>query len=230
MKASVEDLAKFDVLFNNEKVISKHSIDEMRELFITNDKIHKVEQRFEAGFIGLAYEVWFVDGYTAYSKTGGAGTIYMQIPALHLTVIILSNRAADDVVGMATAVAKLASPVFKINPASQIQFKNENPSFTKQMKLTFMNCISGENDSAKLNPVFFSFFPHKYDEKKVAEQLTSFTYAGEYKMNDRNLILYGSNADKVIAYKTKLADLDLLVYFYLSDEGIILFADAEPNY
>ena len=230
MKASVEDLAKFDVLFNNEKVISKRSIDEMRKLFITNDNLNKIEQRFESGFIGIAYEVWFVDGYTAYFKTGGAGTIYMQIPALHLTIIILSNRQADNVVDMATVLARLASPVFKINPASQIQFRNEDLSLTKQMKFTFINCISGKNDSAKLNPVFFSFFPHKYDDKKVTEQLTSFTYAGQYKMNDRNLILYGSNADKVIAYKAKLNDLDLLVYFYLSADGKILFADAEPNY
>ena len=229
MKASVEDLAKLDVLFNKEKVISKRSIDEMRKLFITNDNLHKIEQRYESCFIGIAYEVWFVDGYTLYCKTGGSGTIYMQIPALHLTVIMLSNRESDDRVGMATVLARLVSPVFKNNPASHVQFKNEDSSLTKQMKFTFINCISGKNDSVKLNPVFFSFFPHKYDEEKVVQQLKSFRYAGQYKMNDRTLVLYGSHADKVIAYKAKLADLDLLVYFYLSDDGKIIFADAEVN-
>jgi CubicO group peptidase (beta-lactamase class C family) len=64
MKASVEDLAKFDVLFNTEKVISKRSVDEMRKLFITNDNLYKAE-RYGAGFIGITYEVWCVDGYTA---------------------------------------------------------------------------------------------------------------------------------------------------------------------
>ena len=229
MKASVEGLAKFTVLFNNGKVISKSSIDEMRKLFVTNDNLNKIEERFLQGFIGIAYEVWFVDGYTAYFKTGGAGTIYMQIPALHLTVVILSNREIDDRVGMATVLARLVSPVLKNNPASHVQFKSEDSSLTKQMKFTFINCISGKNDSAKLNPVFFSFFPHKYDDQKVVQQLKSFKYAGQYKMNDRNLVLYGSRADKVIAYKAKLADLDLLVYFYLSDGGKILFADAEVN-
>jgi CubicO group peptidase (beta-lactamase class C family) len=229
MKASVEDLAKFTVMFNKEKVISKRSIDEMRKLFITNDHLCKVEQRFDAGFIGLSYEVWFVDGYTAYFKTGGSGTVYMQIPALHLTVIILSNRERDDMVGMATVLVRLVSPILTINPASHTQFKNEDPSLTKQMKLTFINCISWKNDSVKLKPVFFSFFPHKYDEDKVVQQLKSFRYAGQYKMNDRTLVLYGSHADKVVVYNAKLADLDLLVYFYLSDEGKIIFADAERN-
>jgi CubicO group peptidase (beta-lactamase class C family) len=229
MKASVEDLAAFDVLFNNEKVISKRSIDEMRKLFITNDKLNKIERRFESGFIGIAYEVWFVDGYTAYTKGGGAGTIYMQIPALHLTVIILSNRERDNTVGMATVLARLASPVFKNNSASHAEFENEDSSLTRQMKLTFINCLSGKNDTSKLNYTFFLWFPHAYDPKKVVQQLTSFIYAGQYKMNDRNLILYGAHADEVITYNAKLNDLDLLVFFYLSDNGKILFADAELN-
>jgi D-alanyl-D-alanine carboxypeptidase len=229
MKSSVEDLAKFSVLFNNEKVISKRSIDEMRKLFITNDNLCKIEQRFGAGFIGLAYEIWFVDGHTAYSKTGGAGTIYMQIPDLHLTVIILSNREHYDKVGMATVLARLAAPALKNNSEGHAQSKNEDSLLTKQMKSTFIHCLSAENDSGRLKPVFFSFFPHQYDERNVVQQLKSFRYAGEYEMNDRTLVLYGSHADKVIVYNAKLADLDLLVYFYLSDDGKILFADAEIN-
>jgi hypothetical protein len=105
--------------------------------------------------------------------------------------------------------------------------KDKYPSFTEEMKLNFINCLSGQNDSAKLNPSFFLWFPHVYDEKNVARQLTSFIYTGQYKMNDRNLILYGAHADEVITYNAKLKDLDLLVFFYLSDNGKILFADAE---
>jgi CubicO group peptidase (beta-lactamase class C family) len=66
MKASIEELAQFDKLFKEGKVISKKSIDEMRKFFITNDNLTGVDEKLMQ-FLGIAYETYFMDGYTTYS-------------------------------------------------------------------------------------------------------------------------------------------------------------------
>ena len=66
------------------------------------------------------------------------------------------------------------------------------------MKNAFIDFSSGRFDSAEMNLHFFSLYPSEFYEerKKDIEQLRSFTYAGQDKMQDRNLVLSGEHADR----------------------------------
>jgi hypothetical protein len=224
MKASIEELAQFDKLFNEGKVINKKSIDEMRKFFVTNDHLTGIEEKLMQ-FQGIAYEINFIDGYTTYSKGGAAGTMYMQVPGLHLTVIILSNRLNDHVPMLTCQLARIAEPVL----ANHQSAKDADTSLTAKMKHAFIDIMSGMFDSVEVNPKYFLLnSPDFYKErKKDVEQLTSFTYAGQHKMEDRNLMLSGEHTDRVMIYNIKIGALEFPEFFYLSDKGKILFLSNE---
>jgi D-alanyl-D-alanine carboxypeptidase len=224
MKASIEDLAKFDKLFNEGKVLKKESIAEMRTFFVTNDHLSGIEE-LGIQFQGIAYETNFMNGFTTYSKGGGAGTIYMQIPGLKLTVIVLSNREHDHPGMLSAQLARIADPSLTIHHP----LTDPDPSLTKKMKLSFIEMLSGKFDSTKINPKFFLYFrPSFYEKRKVdLQQLQSFTYSGQEKMQDRNLLISGEHADRVLIYNVKIGSLEFPQFFYLSDQGKILFVNNE---
>ena len=224
MKASIEELAQFDKLFNEGKVINKKSINEMRKFFVTNDHLTGIEEKLMQ-FQGIAYEINFMDGYTTYSKGGAAGTMYTQIPDLHLTVIILSNRLNDHVPMLTCQLARIAEPALAYHQS----VKDADTALTTKMKHAFIDIMSGKFDSTEVNPKYFLLnSPDFYKErKKDVEQLTSFIYAGQHKMENRNLMLSGEHADRVIVYNIKIGELEFPEFFYLSDKGKILFLSNE---
>jgi CubicO group peptidase (beta-lactamase class C family) len=224
MKASIEELAIFDKLFNEGKVLNRKSIAEMRAFFVTNDHVTGMEEH-GTQFQGIAYETDFMNGYTYYSKGGSAGTIYMQIPGLKLTVIVLSNRERDHAAELSSQLARITDPALTIHHS----LTDPDPPLTKAMKLEFIDLLSGKFDSAKVNPKFFLLYPPSFYEKRKADlpQLQSFTYSGQEKMQDRNLILSGEHADRVLIYNVKIGSLEFPQFFYLSDHGKILLVNNE---
>lgn len=226
MKASIEELAEFDKLFNEGKVLNRKSIAEMHTFFTTNDQVSGIEELGKQ-FQGIAYETNFMNGYTTYAKGGSAGTINMQIPGLKLTVIILSNREHDHAGELSALLARIADPALTIHH----RLTDPDPSLTKKMKLTFIDLLSGVFDSAKVNPKFFMMYPPSFYEKRKAElpQFQSFTYAGQEKMQDRTLVLSGEHADRVLIYNVKFGTLEFPQFFYLSDRGKILMVNCDLN-
>lgn len=226
MKASIEELAKFDMLFNEGKVLHSESIAEMRALYVTNDHVSGMEE-LSVMYQGIAYEINFMNGYTSYTKTGGTGTIYTQIPGLKLTVIILSNREKDHKAELSLRLARIADPSLTIHHPQ----KDPDPSLTKSMKLIFIDLLSGKFDTSKVNPKFFLLYPPTFYEKRKADlpQFQSFTYSGQQKMQDRNLILSGEHVDRVLIYNVKIDNLKFPQFFYLSDKGKVLLVNSDIN-
>lgn len=97
------------------------------------------------------------------------------------------------------------------------------------MRLEFIDLLSDKFDSTTVNPKFFLLYPPSFYEKRKADlpQLQSFTYSGQEKMQDRNLILSGEHADRVLIYNVKIGPLEFPQFFYLSDQGKILLVNSE---
>jgi CubicO group peptidase (beta-lactamase class C family) len=224
MKASIEELARFDKMFSEGKVLNRESIAEMRTFFVTNDHITGIEELGQQ-FQGIAYETNFINGYTTYAKGGSAGTMYVKIPGLKLTVIVLSNREKGHSTELSLQLARIADPALAIHHP----LKDPDPALTKKMRGAFVEMLSGKFDSAKMNPKFFLLFPASFYEKRKADlpQLQSFTYAGEQKMQDRKLVLSGEHADRVLIYNVKIGHLEFPQFFYLSDQGKILSVNCD---
>jgi hypothetical protein len=74
-------------------------------------------------------------------------------------------------------------------------------------------------------------YPPSFYEKRKADlpHLTSFTYAGQQKMQDRNLVLSGEHADRVLIYNVKIGSLEFPQFFYVSDQGKILLVNCDLN-
>lgn len=248
MKASVQDLAKFDQLLNDGKVISRESIAEMRKPFITNDGIATFEDLYPM-FEGIGYAINFIDGYTIYSKGGASGCLYMQIPARHLTLIIMANQGAGyyNSYELAAYLARFAdhslsnlgnftpyqyqqvlqkfeAELLPNQPQKKQAVKDPHPELTKQMNQNFINFLSRKFDSGYINLRFTSGIPPGFfgDGKQMLQKLQTFTYAGEFQMHDNHLVLFGEHPERVIAYKVKIDNVDYTFFFYLSDKNRIV--------
>lgn len=55
--------------------------------------------------------------------------------------------------------------------------------------------------------------------KKDIEQLNSFTYAAQFKMHDRNLILFGDHLDRLMVYNIKVAMLFSNIFLFIGQWG-----------
>ena len=218
------DMAKWSIALDNEKILDKQTLQQMWQPSKLNNGLEAV------GLVGINYGLgWGISDHRGLKEIGHGGSFingytanFIRFDELHLAVIVLCNLNPSNVHWISYNLAGFFIP--KLKGIDQLKpWQNSDTGFNKKV-YALLDGIGNDNlDTSlvtagfkqRINPITKILF------KPQAGPKTSIIFIRSDRIENKNLVRYGREIQKIYYYRIKLENETHYLAIYITPDNKI---------